>query len=101
MVFGIDHTELVKPDDVDTMIDTNIRGPLNLVRAILPGMRERQEGHIINVGSIAGIEAYSGGSVYCATKHALNAITQVLRHELMDTPIRVSEIKPGKLLIYY
>ncbi|RKP26802.1 hypothetical protein SYNPS1DRAFT_32639 [Syncephalis pseudoplumigaleata] len=95
MVVGLDRTEVVPASDVDRMIDTNIRGPLNLVRAILPGMRERQAGHIINVGSIAGIEAYAGGSVYCATKHALNAITQVLRHELMDTPIRVSEIKPG------
>ncbi|KAI9597544.1 hypothetical protein BDF19DRAFT_435425 [Syncephalis fuscata] len=87
MVLGLDRTEMVSPEATDTMIDTNIKGPLNLVRAFLPRMRERQEGHIIN--------AYSGGSVYCATKHALNAITQVLRHEVMDTPIRVSEIKPG------
>ncbi|RKP04579.1 hypothetical protein THASP1DRAFT_33638 [Thamnocephalis sphaerospora] len=95
LVRGLDRTEDVALENVDLMLDTNVKGPLNVLRALLPGMRERQSGHIINVGSIAGIEAYPGGSVYCATKHALNAITQVLRHELMDTPIRVSEIKPG------
>lgn len=58
-------------------------------------MKERQTGHIINVGSIAGKQAYPGGSIYCATKHAVDAITTSLRFELVDTPIRVSQICPG------
>jgi 3-hydroxy acid dehydrogenase/malonic semialdehyde reductase len=95
LVKGLDRAEDVSEENVDIMVDTNVKGPLNVLRALLPGLRQRQRGHIINVGSVAGIEAYKGGSVYCATKHALNAITKALRIELMDTPIRVSEIKPG------
>ncbi|MGE5400829.1 MAG: SDR family oxidoreductase [Ignavibacteriales bacterium] len=77
------------------MIDTNVKGLLYVTRAIVPGMVERNNGHIINIGSIAGHEAYPKGGAYCATKHAVNAITKSLRMDLVDTNIRVSTIDPG------
>lgn len=79
----------------DTMIDTNIKGLLYVTRAILPGMIERDAGHIINLGSVAGHEYYGGGGVYCATKHAVKAISKTLRIDLLGMPIRVSSIDPG------
>ena len=79
----------------DTMIDTNIKGLLYVTHAILPGMLQRQEGHIVNIGSIAGQEAYPNGNVYCATKHAVRAISKTMRIDLIGTPIRVTEIAPG------
>lgn len=79
----------------DTMIDTNVKGLLYVTRALLPGMLARNQGHIVNIGSIAGQEAYPNGNVYCATKHAVRAITKSLRIDLNGTPIRVSEIAPG------
>jgi NADP-dependent 3-hydroxy acid dehydrogenase YdfG len=79
----------------EEMIDTNIKGLLYVTRNIVPGMVERGNGHVINIGSIAGHEAYSGGSVYCATKHAVNAITKSLRLDVLDKGIRVSTIDPG------
>lgn len=81
--------------DWDAMIDTNIKGLLYVSKAILPKMQEANSGHIINIGSIAGREAYPGGSVYCATKFAVRAISRALRMELLDTNIRVSNIEPG------
>ncbi len=83
------------PRSGDEMIDTNIKGALNLIRAVVPGMVERGRGHIINIGSIAGHETYPGGAVYCATKHALDAITKGLRMDLLQTPVRVSTVDPG------
>jgi len=82
-------------DDWDTMIDTNIRGVLHLSRIIGAGMNERNSGHIINVGSIAGHEAYPGGAVYCATKHAVKAITEATKKDLHGTKVRVSMVSPG------
>jgi 3-hydroxy acid dehydrogenase / malonic semialdehyde reductase len=81
--------------DWEEMIDTNVKGLLNVTRAVLPGMVRRERGHVINVGSIAGHESYPGGSVYCATKAAVRALTAGLRMDLVDTPIRVSTIDPG------
>ena len=79
------------------MLDTNVKGVLYVTREILPKMLERNiNGHVIMIGSIAGIEAYSRGSIYCASKHALHAISESLRKELVSTPIRVTEIQPGK-----
>ena len=82
-------------DDWETMIDTNIKGLLTMTRLVVPGMIERGRGHIINVGSVAGDAAYAGGNVYCATKAAVKALTDGLRIDVADTPIRVTNLKPG------
>ena len=66
-----------------------------MTRIVVPGMVERGHGHIINIGSIAGDAAYPGGSVYCATKAAVKALSDGLRIDLVDTPLRVTNIKPG------
>ncbi|MCX6150809.1 MAG: SDR family oxidoreductase [Ignavibacteriales bacterium] len=79
----------------EEMIDTNVKGLLYVTRAVTPGMVERMNGHIINIGSIAGHEAYPKGGVYCGTKHAVDAITKSLRMDLVDKNIRVSTIDPG------
>ncbi len=84
-----------EPDDWDRMIDTNIKGVLNMLKAITPGMIARKKGHIIQVSSIASKEVYPNGNVYCATKHALDAITQSIRMELLPYYIKVSSIHPG------
>ena len=83
------------PDDWNTMIDTNIKGLLTMTRLVVPGMVERARGHVINIGSVAGDAAYAGGNVYCATKAAVKALTDGLRIDLADTPVRVTNIKPG------
>lgn len=82
-------------DDFDTMIDTNIKGLLYLTRKIVPSMIKNQRGHVINIGSLAGIYAYPGGAVYCASKAAVRFISDGLRMDLVDTPIRVTNIQPG------
>ena len=82
-------------DNWDTMIDTNIKGLLYVTRAILPGMIERDLGHILNVSSVAGYDYYRAGNVYSATKHAVKAISKSLRLDLSGTPIRVTDIAPG------
>ncbi|KAI9322454.1 hypothetical protein BX666DRAFT_1894947 [Dichotomocladium elegans] len=95
LVLGLDPLLQVSEQDFDTMFDTNVKGLVFVTQAVLPGMLARQQGHIINIGSVAGKQSYPGGSIYCGTKHAVDAITTALRFELMDTPIRVSEINPG------
>lgn len=80
---------------MDTMIDTNVKGLVHVTQAVLPGMRARNKGHIINIGSVAGQQAYGNGSVYCASKAAVASITKALLFETMDTDIRISEINPG------
>lgn len=82
-------------EEWDVMIDTNIKALLSMTRIVVPGMLERGRGHIINIGSIAGDAAYPGGSVYCATKAAVKALSDGLRIDLVDTPLRVTNIKPG------
>lgn len=82
-------------EDWDKMIDTNIKGLLSMTRFVSERMKQRNEGHIINIGSIAGHEAYAGGSVYCGTKHAVKAITQAAKMDLTGTNIRVSAVSPG------
>ena len=81
--------------DWEEMIDTNVKGLLYVTRAVLPGMIERGRGHVINVGSVAGLEVYPGGAAYCASKFAVRALTRGLRLDLNGTPIRVSEVAPG------
>jgi len=82
-------------DDFDRMIDTNVKGLLYVTKLLVPQMIDRKSGHIINISSIAGIEVYPGGSVYCASKHAVNAITKGLRLDLVKYGIKVSSVSPG------
>lgn len=79
----------------EQMIDTNLKGVLYVIKAALTQMIQRNQGHIINIGSVAGHGYYMSGNVYCATKHAVRAISKCLRLDLMGTAIRVSEIDPG------
>lgn len=95
LVIGVDKEFEGNLDEWDVMIDTNIRALLSITRLVVPGMVERGRGHIINIGSIAGDAAYPGGSVYCATKAAVKALSDGLRIDLVDTPLRVTNIKPG------
>ena len=95
LAIGVDKEHEGNPDEWDMMIDTNIKALLSMTRLVVPGMVERGRGHIINIGSIAGDAAYPGGSVYCATKAAVKALSDGLRIDLVDTPLRVTNIKPG------
>lgn len=95
LVIGMDKEYEGSLNEWDIVIDTNIKALLAMTRMIVPGMVERGCGHIINIGSIAGDAAYAGGSVYCATKAAVKALSDGLRIDLVDTPLRVTNIKPG------
>lgn len=92
---GLDPIHEGNLDDWETMIDTNIKGLLYMTRQIVPGMVERGKGHIINIGSIAGKDVYLKGNVYCATKHAVDAITQSMRMDLLPHGIKVTQVAPG------
>ncbi|MDX1628004.1 MAG: SDR family NAD(P)-dependent oxidoreductase [Fulvivirga sp.] len=81
--------------DWDAMIDGNVKGLLYVSRAIIPGMVKRKRGHVINIGSIAGKEVYPNGNVYCASKHAVDAINNGMRLDLNGTGIKVTAINPG------
>lgn len=95
LALGLDKEYEGAPDDWNTMIDTNIKGLLTMTRLIVPGMVERNEGHVINIGSVAGDAAYAKGNVYCATKAAVKTITDGLRIDLAETAVRVTNLKPG------
>lgn len=95
LALGVDKVAESKESDWATMFETNVMGLLRTTRAILPAMITTSHGHIINMGSIASFLVYEGGSVYCASKHAVRAITKTLRLELNGTPIRVSLVDPG------
>jgi 3-hydroxy acid dehydrogenase / malonic semialdehyde reductase len=82
-------------DDWDRMIDTNIKGLLYVSRAIIPFLKANQKGHIFNLGSIAGKEVYPGGNVYCASKHAVDALSKAMRIDLVSYGIKVTNIAPG------
>jgi len=82
-------------DDWEEMIDTNVKGLLYVTRSIVPLMIEQGNGHVLNIGSVAGREVYANGNVYCATKYAVRALTEGLRIDLHGTPVRVSTIDPG------
>lgn len=82
-------------DDWELMIDTNVKGLLYVSRLVMPMMIKRKKGHIINISSIAGKEAYLKGNVYCATKHAVDALTKSMRIDLLPHGIKVSSIDPG------
>lgn len=95
LALGLDKLHEGSFDDWDIMIDTNIKGLLNITRLIVPYMVERNKGHIINIGSVAGDAAYANGNVYCATKAAVKFLTDGLRIDLAHTPIKVTNVKPG------
>ena len=95
LALGLDKEYEGAPNDWNTMIDTNIKGLLTMTRLIVPGMVERNEGHVINIGSVAGDAAYAKGNVYCATKAAVKTITDGLRIDLAETAVRVTNLKPG------
>ena len=95
LAIGVDKEHEGNIEEWDMVIDTNIKALLSMTRLVVPGMVERGRGHIINIGSIAGDAAYPGGSVYCATKAAVKALSDGLRIDLVDTPLRVTNIKPG------
>lgn len=95
LALGLDY---LIDDDVhnwETMIDTNIKGFLAVLRIIAKKMSKQGSGHIINIGSVAGVESYAKGGVYCATKHAVHAISQSLREEMVEYGVKVSEVLPG------
>jgi len=94
-VYGVDRVGDIADADIDAMFSTNVMGLISMSQLLIRHFKERNAGHIINLGSIAGIEPYAGGSVYCATKHAVDAFNGALRRELVATPIRVTQILPG------
>lgn len=95
LALGMDKEYEGIEENYDTMIETNITALLMITRMVVPSMIERNSGHIINIGSVAGDAAYPGGSVYCATKAAVKILSDGLRMDIMHTPLRVTNVKPG------
>lgn len=95
LALGVDKEYEGTENNYDTMIETNITALLMMTRLVVPGMVNRGKGHVINIGSVAGDAAYPGGSVYCATKAAVKVLSDGLRMDLVDTPLRVTNVKPG------
>ena len=91
---GLDPIQKGNVEDWDAMIDINVKGLLYVSKEVIPGMTERKSGHIINIGSIAGKEAYANGNVYCASKFAVDALTQGIRMDLNPFSIKVTSINP-------
>ncbi len=98
LAVGFDHIDAGNIDDWERMIDTNIKGLLYITRAVAPLMVARGEGHIINIGSIAGKEAYEFGNIYCATKSAVESLSKSMRIDLLSNNIKVTNIAPGMAL---
>ncbi|MDP4273187.1 MAG: SDR family oxidoreductase [Bacteroidota bacterium] len=92
---GLDPIQEGSIDDWEQMIDTNVKGLLYITRCVTPSMVKNKSGHIINLGSIAGKEVYENGNVYCATKHAVDALTKGMRIDLLPYNIKVTSIDPG------
>jgi len=92
---GVDRIEDAKDDRWETMWESNVMGVLRMTRALLPALLASGDGHVVNVGSIAGFETYVGGAGYTAAKHAVRAFTRTLRLELLGKPVRVTEVAPG------
>lgn len=95
LALGLDKEYEGSFEDWDIMIDTNVKGLLNMTRMIVPGMVSRNKGHIINIGSVAGDAAYANGNVYCATKAAVKTLSDGLRIDVAESAVRVTNIKPG------
>ncbi|KIK59905.1 hypothetical protein GYMLUDRAFT_60004 [Collybiopsis luxurians FD-317 M1] len=94
-VLGVEHVGDIKDEDIEAMFATNVLGLISVTQLLIKDFKARQSGHVINLGSIAGRETYPGGSIYTATKHAVHAFTATMMRELVNTPIRVTEIQPG------
>jgi len=92
---GLDKLHEGDLDNWDRMLDTNVKGLLHMSRAFIPGMVERNSGHVVNIGSIAGYQAYPGGNVYNASKFAVRALTEAMSLDLLGTRVRVSSVNPG------
>lgn len=95
LALGLEPLHQGSIEEWEQMIDTNLKGLLYVTRAVLPQMIERGSGHVINLGSTAGHRVYPGGNVYCATKHAVDALSRALKRDLEGTRIRVSSVDPG------
>ena len=95
LAVGLNPIDKGDTDDWDRMIDTNVKGLLYVTRVVSPGMVERGSGHIINISSIAGKDVYPNGSVYCASKHAVDALSKAMRIDLLNHGIKVTNIAPG------
>ncbi|MDO4672716.1 MAG: SDR family NAD(P)-dependent oxidoreductase, partial [Porphyromonadaceae bacterium] len=95
LAVGLEPIQDGDPDDWDRMIDTNVKGLLYVTKAIAPGMCSRKKGHIFNLGSIAGKQVYANGNVYCASKHAVNALSQGMRIDMLPYGVKVTQICPG------
>lgn len=92
---GLDSIQDGSTDDWDAMIDINVKGLLYVSKQVIPGMTQRKRGHIVNISSIAGLEVYPKGNVYCASKHAVDALTKGMRMDLNEFGIKVTSIDPG------
>ncbi len=95
LAVGLSHIDKGEVDDWERMIDTNVKGLLYITRAVTPLMIACGRGHIVNISSIAGKEVYENGNVYCATKHAVDALSKAMRIDLLQDNIRVTNIAPG------
>jgi len=95
LAVGMDHIDTGNIDDWERMIDTNVKGLLYVTRAVSPLMVARNQGHIINISSIAGKELYENGNVYCGSKHAVDALSRGMRIDLLKNNIKVTNIAPG------
>ena len=95
LALGLSSIDEGSDDDWERMIDTNLKGLLYVSKALIPLMKTQNSGHIINIGSIAGVETYPKGNVYCATKHAVSALTKGMRMDLVPFGIKVSQVSPG------
>lgn len=95
LAVGMDHIDKGNIDDWDRMMDTNVKGLLYVTRAVAPLMVARKTGHIFNISSIAGREVYENGNVYCASKHAVSALSRAMRIDMLKDNIKVTNIAPG------
>ncbi|KAI0748056.1 NAD-P-binding protein [Daedaleopsis nitida] len=94
-VLGVEKVGEISEADIEAMFQVNVFGLISMTQLLIKDFKARKTGHIINVGSIAGREPYAGGSIYCATKYAVRAFTGALMREVVDSPIRVTEVQPG------
>ena len=95
LALGRDSFEMASLTDWETMIDTNVKGVMYVTKAVLPYLNERKKGHIINIGSTAGVEVYKDGNAYCASKHAVAALSKAMRIDLLPYKIKVTVVHPG------